>query len=206
MNSNVIFQIFTVVLAILLAAVLIFVFVIPHDEPYVKPDVNVGIIEVDEFDLYDDETGSHTTGKIFVMNDDEYRIRLVANITVCEGDLGGFEASFYDGMVVESIICDFNGNIHQGESGDYVSFHYVDYYDDRGWTSICVDSSAPVYRTHKQAPGSGTLIVDLILDPKKDIKEIEQIEAYVGIGLKGQSLFPIFEHFYLPTKAVTEEP
>ncbi len=205
MNSNVILQVFTVVLALLLAAVLIFVFVMPHDEPYVRPDVNAGMIEVDEFDLFDDETGSRTAGKMFVMNDGEYRIRLVADITVCEGDRGGFRASFFDGMVVDSIICDFNGDIQQAEYGDYVSFSYVSYYDDRGLSSISVDSSAPGYQTHRQEPGSGTLVADLVLDPEKDIRDIEQIEVYVGIGYKGQYMFPIYQHFYLPTEDANKE-
>ena len=205
MNSNVIFQIFTVVLAILLAAVLIVVFVLPHDESYVKPDVNAGMIEVDGFDLYDEETRSHSVGKIFVMNDGEYRIRLVADITVCEGDVGGFRAAFLDGMLVESIFCDFNGDIQQAEFGDYVNFFYIDYYDDRGLTEVIVDSSAPLYPTNRQEPGNGTLTVDLIMDPKKDIKEIEQIEVYVGIGYKPPVLFPIQQHFYLPTEDKNKE-
>jgi hypothetical protein len=202
MNSNVIFQIFTVVLAILLAAVLIFVFVMPHDEPYVNPDINAGMIEVDEFNLYDDETGSHSTGKIFVMNDDEYKIRLVADITVCEGDQGGFCASFYDGMVVESMICDFNGDIEQTQSGGYSKYYYLEHYKERGLTEVVVDCSVTAaYHTYETGPGSGTLIVDLVLDPNKDIKEIEQIEVYVGIGYKKPALFPIGQYFYLPTKA-----
>lgn len=45
------------------------------------------------------------------------------------------------------------------------------------------------------------LSVDLVLDPKKDIKEIEQIEVYVGIGYKEPALFPIGQYFYLLTKA-----
>ena len=114
MNSNVIFQISTVVLALVLAAVLIVVCVIPDEHNYSYPDINDGLIEVDSFDIADEYSGSSAAGNLFVINDGEFKVRLAADINIVDGDWGGFSIEAYDHLVVDSIYCEFNGSIDHG--------------------------------------------------------------------------------------------
>ncbi len=179
MNSNVVFQISTVVLALALAAVLIVVYVIPEDNSYVKPKINSGLIEVDEFDIVDSYSGSSTKGRILVINDGELRIRLMADIIVAEGDWSGFGASFSEGVVVERICCEFNGDIEETESNGYCYF----YNGTRG-AEIIVDCEYHPYSTGKHKPGSGTLMVDLKMDPEKRDDGLDAVMCATGIGCR----------------------
>ena len=209
MNANVIFQISTVILALALAAVLIVVYVIPDEHLYSYPDVNDGLIEVDSFDIVDEYSGSSTTGKIFAIDDGEFKARLVADINVVDGDWGGFGINAYDHLVVDSIYCEFNGSIDHGDQlAGYVMYFYSPYVSHgRGETTISIDSKRPsVNPTNKYAPGSGTLVVDFKFDPSVSINELDSAEIVVGIGSRTtpegyERLWPTYQSFMIPTKA-----
>ena len=205
MNSNVVFQISTVVLALALAAVLIVVYVIPEDNSYVKPKINSGLIEVDEFDIVDSYSGSSTKGRILVINDGELRIRLMADIIVAEGDWSGFGASFSEGVVVDRICCEFNGDIEETESNGYCYF----YNGTRG-AEIIVDCEYHPYSTGKHKPGSGTLMVDLKMDPEKRDDDLDAVMCTIGIGSRTSEkgiriIHPAYERFLLPVKDADRE-
>ncbi|MBR6205329.1 MAG: hypothetical protein IKQ60_09910 [Candidatus Methanomethylophilaceae archaeon] len=208
MNSNVLFQISTIVLALALAAVLIVVYVIPEEESYVKHNVNEGLIEVDEFDIVDEYSRSSTKGRLLVVNDGEFKIKLIADITVAQGDFGGFRATFDSGVVVDRLYCEFNGDIEETEVSGYSLFYYSDYIKG-GQTTIVVDSSE-LDVTGKHKPGSGMLVVDLKMDPKKSIDGVDTVECFIGIGSRTSPegyriLNPAYEKFFLPTKDANKE-
>jgi|GEM_PF-2633620 len=206
MNSNVIFQISTIVLALILAAVIIVVYVIPDDNSYVEPNVNEGLIEVDEFDLVDKYSGSSAKGKILVINDGEFKVKLFAEMEITEEDFGGFGVIVLDGAVVDHFYCEFNGDIAETSGSEgYSWFYYSENIPDgRGRTVIDVDSSGYPDQTGKHKAGSGTLIVDFKMDPKKDINNIDTVEFIVGVGSRVteegyQVIHPANQRFFLPT-------
>ena len=204
MNSNVIFQISTVVLALALAAVLIVVFAMPEEEKgYVEPVGNDGLIEIDEFDIVDESTGSSAKGRIYVINDGEFKVKLMADITVAEEDYSGFEVRIW-GAAAEDFYCEFNGDAEE-DSGWYI-LAYRPY--DRsprddircGSTEIVVDSCY-LDVTPRRGPGSGTLVADFKLAPGTNIDEIDAVECFIGIG----PFHSANERFFLPTKDLDKE-
>jgi hypothetical protein len=194
-----------IVLALILAAVIIVVYVIPDDNSYVEPNVNEGLIEVDDFDLKDPYSGSSAKGRILVINDGEFKVKLVAEMDITEKDFAGFGVTVLDGAVVDRFYCEFNGDIAETEGPEGYSwfFYNGNLSHGRGMTQITVDSSS-VYATGKHRAGSGTLIVDFKMDPKKDIRNIDTVEFIVGVGSRVteegyQDIHPAYQRFFLPT-------
>jgi hypothetical protein len=201
MNSNVVFQISTVVLALALATVLIVVYVIPEDEEedYVMPVFNEGLIEVDGFDIVDESTGSSAKGKILAINDSEFRIRLIADIAVAEGDPYGFRMSVRENAVVDRLYCEFNGDIEEStNSNGYCRCEYYEY--GTHMTEIHVDSL--YYGTGKHKSGSGTLILDFKIDPKWRSDDLDVVQCFISIG---DTYSGSYVRIFLPAKDPNKE-
>ncbi len=197
MNSNVIFQISTVLLALALAAVLIVVYVLPPDEGtegYVDPTFNHGLLAIEDFHIADDSTESSAEGKIFAINDGEFKIKLIASMTIGENNPIGFQVAVWNNMVADSIYLEFNGDIEESMKNDgWGSCFYHEYGTHS--TEIFIDSTYS-FVTKKHGPGSGTLVADFSMDPKWRSEDVDTVEFFVNVGFSEDS----HARFFLPAK------
>ncbi len=191
MNSNVLFQISTVLLALALAAVLVVVYLVPEEETYVEPNINEGLIASEEFHLVDEHTGSSTSGKIFVNYGSEYHVKLYADMAISDTDIYGWRVFAFDGLVVDSIDCDFNEDTRQlPNDNGYVSYDNLSYHrpgaqERTTLTTVTVSSSYSLTPTAKSGPGSGSIMIDFVYRWDRPVEDNESIELRVLVGGDG---------------------
>jgi hypothetical protein len=168
MNSNVIFQISTAVLASILAAVLIFLFVIPEDEFHTT--LNDDVKNSTAFELVDDYTGSSFEGSVLVSHTgSNTELTMVAHIDIAQRDVGPAFVFFDNSLIVKNAMTDFNGS---------TSDSYITYCHGKLLNYLQIGS------LHPQAydKGSGELIVQAVMSNLDSIPS--EISLTLAIGSK----------------------
>jgi hypothetical protein len=168
MNSNVIFQISTAVLALILAAVLIMIFVVPGDEFHTT--LNDDVKDSTAFELVDDYTGSSFEGSVLVSHTgSKTELTIVAHIDITQKDEGPAFIFFDDNLDVKNVMTDYNGS---------TSASYIMYNHGKLLHFLQIGS------LHPQAydKGSGELLVQVVMSDVDPIPS--EVSLTLAIGSK----------------------
>lgn len=169
MNTNVIFQITTVILVLVLAAILIAVYVIPEGDTETK--LNDDLKDSIPFDVVDDYTGSSMNGSIITAhNGKDTEITLLAHIDITLMDEGPVFIYLDKELFVKSAITDYNG----ATSGEYIEYVHV-----RDKINFLQIGGLHPKSFHK---GSGELEVKLILSDNYPIPD--EVSLTISVGNK----------------------
>ena len=168
MNSSVIFQISTAALALILAAVLIFLFVIPGDGFHTT--LNDDVKSSTAFDLVDDYTGSSFKGSALVSHaGPDTDLTIIAHIDITQKDEGPAFVFLDDSLNVKNVITDYNGS---------TSDAYVVYNHGTKLNYLQISSLHP----KASDKGSGELVVQAVLSDKDSIPS--EVSLTLAIGSK----------------------
>lgn len=142
-----------------------------------KPvDLNKGLIQITNFDLVD-ELGSSANGAIFFIEEEEnIRVRIVADLSIVSGDKGGYLLYGYEYLSPSSVISGYNN-----ETSD----QYIEYTREVGGQSgyVYVDR-APGSAISKG--GEGIVIVDYITNSNFN-NDVDSISIGIQIGYAAET-------------------
>ena len=169
MNTNVIFQITTVILVLILAAILIAVYVIPEGDTETK--LNDDLKDSIPFDVVDDYTGSSMKGSIITAHTGkDTEITLLAHIDITSVDEGPVLIYLDKELLVKSAITDYNGDV----SGRLIEYIHV-----RDKINFLQIGS---FHPKSFDKGSGELEVKLILNDQYSIPD--EVSLTISVGNK----------------------
>lgn len=103
-DRNVCVKFFVILLVILVAAVAVCLLYPSDDRENADNRVKYDIVSDGSFDLAYDASGTHTSGIYYMVVDgDQRRLTIVADITVGTNDFGGVSFNFGPGMWIQSV-------------------------------------------------------------------------------------------------------
>lgn len=116
-NTKVVLEIATIVLALALAAVLIVVYVVPDDDEF-RTTLNDDVRYSTTFDIKDDYTGSSMNGSVFASHSgSDTKITISTHIEITDADDGPAFIYLDKGLLLDDVLSNFAGSISDSKLG-----------------------------------------------------------------------------------------
>ena len=137
--------------------------------------INEGLTSLIEFDLDCQEVGTSTRGTFFVMqSEDSVKIKIVADLTVGETDIGGIEFGTFVYFDSLSVLCSYRGEV----SREYLTIFSASYIGHR----VEIARSRPYSDGIASGGGDGMAIIELQISGSSKLNSMDSLDFFITVG------------------------